>query len=128
MVYVETNFLLALAKESDWLKEEAERALQEQEVATSVLAYAELLFLVENYDIDRVRAISNLVDLVPVIPEEHSQGVLKAVQYQDKHGMTNFDALHAGMIDTWDTPVLGSEQDYDDLDIDRIPLEPDSED
>ena len=127
MEYVETDFLLALAKESDWLKEEAEAAIQEREVATSVLAYAEFLLLAEKYEIDRVRAVSNLVELVPALPEEHSQAVLKAVQYQDKHGMTNFDALHAGMIDTWDTPVLGSERDYDELNIERIPLEPESD-
>lgn len=127
MEYVETDFLLALAKESDWLKEEAETALEEREVATSVLAYAEFLLIAEKYDIDRVQAVSNLLELVPVLPKEHSQAVLKAVQYQDEHGMTNFDALHAGMIDTWNTPVLGSEQDYDELNIDRIPLEPDSD-
>ncbi|RQG99779.1 PIN domain-containing protein [Natrarchaeobius oligotrophus] len=123
-MYVETDFLLALAKESDWLKSEAEEALEKREVATSILAYAEFLLLAEKYDIDRVRAVSNLVELVPALPEEHSQAVLKGVQYQDAHGMTSLDALHAGMIDTWDAPVLGSEQDYDELDIDRIPLEP----
>ncbi len=124
MIYVETDFLLALAKESDWLKAEAETALRERNVKTSILSYAEFLYLADTYDIDRVRAVANLLDLVPVVPEEHSQAILKGVQYREEHEMTNFDALHAGMVDTWNTPVLGSEQDYDDLDIERIPLEP----
>jgi len=124
-MYVETDFLLALAKESDWLKGEAEKALKEyEEIETSILAYAELLYLVEDYDIDRTRAISNLLNLVPVRPQSHEQAILKAVQHQDEYGMTNFDSLHAGIIDTWNEPVLGSEQDYDYLDIERIPLEP----
>ncbi|MFC6718763.1 PIN domain-containing protein [Natrialbaceae archaeon GCM10025810] len=123
-MYVETDFLLALAKESDWLKAEAETALRERNVKTSILSYAEFLYLADTYDIDRVRAVANLLDLVPVVPEEHSQAILKGVQYREEHEMTNFDALHAGMVDTWNTPVLGSEQDYDDLDIERIPLEP----
>lgn len=124
MIYVETDFLLALAKSSDWLKDEAESALRERTVRTSILAYAEFLLVSGGYDIDRVRAVSNLVELVPPLPEEHADAVLKAVQYQDEHGMTDFDALHAGMTDTWGTSVLGSEQDYDQLNIDRIPLEP----
>jgi len=123
-MYVETDFLLALLKDSDWLQAEAKAALDEHEVETSILAYAELFHLLDDYDVDRVRAISNLVELVPVRPEEHSQTVLKAVKYQYEHGMTNFDSLHAGMVDTRETPVLGSERDYDDLEIERIPLEP----
>ncbi|QCC59468.1 PIN domain nuclease [Natrinema thermotolerans] len=126
-MYVETDFLLALLKDSDWLQAEAKAALDEHEVETSILAYAELFLLLDDYDVDRVRAISNLVELVPVRPEEHSQAVLKAVKYQDEYGMTNFDSLHAGMVDTWETPVLGSERDYDDLEIERIPLEPTNE-
>lgn len=127
MIYVETDFLLALAKDSDWLQTEAEAALREREVATSILSYAEFLLLAERYDIDRVRAISNLLDLVPVVPDAHAQAILKGAQYQDEYGMTNFDALHAGMVDTWGVPVLGSEGDYDELALERIPLEPDAD-
>ncbi|WP_247730376.1 PIN domain-containing protein [Halovivax limisalsi] len=124
MIYVETDFLLALAKRSDWLKDEAEAALEERTVRTSILAYAEFMLVSERYGIDRVRAVSNLVELVPPLPDEHADVVLKAVRYQDAHGLTNFDALHAGMADTWGTPVLGSEGDYDQLAIDRVALEP----
>lgn len=122
-MYVETDFLLALSKDSDWLKARAEEVLEKEEVATSILSYAELLLLAERYDIDRVRAVANLLDLVPALPEEHSQAVLKAARYQEEHGMTTFDALHAGMADTWDTEVISSEGDYDDLDVERLPLE-----
>jgi hypothetical protein len=70
MVYVETDFLIALAKDSDWLKENAEDALQDEDtdVSTSILAYAEFLLLTEKYGIDRVRAVSNLLEMVPVVP------------------------------------------------------------
>lgn len=127
MIYVETDFLLALAKDSDWLQAEAETALEEHEVATSALSYVEFLLLAERYDVDRVRAVSNLLDLVPVVPDAHTDAILKGVQYQDEYGMTDFDALHAGMADTWDAPVLGSDRAYDELPVERIPLEPDSE-
>jgi len=123
-MYVETDFLLALAKDSDWLKANAEGALDEHEVTTSILAYTEFLLLVEDYDIDRVRAVADLLDIVPVESEAGKQAILKAATYQEEHGMTTFDAVHAGIAETRGEKILGSEQDYDDLDIDRVPLEP----
>ena len=125
MVYVETDVLGALAKDSDPLKENAEEVLRDEdiEVSTSILAYAEFLLLAERYDFDRVRAVSNLLDMVPVLPEEHSQAVLKAAKYQEEHGMTTFDALHAGLAETRDARILSSEGDYDALDIERVALE-----
>jgi len=125
MVYVETDFLIALAKDSDWLKENAEEVLRDEdvEVSTSVFSYAEFLLLTDRYDIERVRAVSNLLDMVPVVPEEHSQAVLKAAKYQEEHGMTTFDSLHAGLAETRGARILSSEQDYDALDIERVPLE-----
>lgn len=126
-MYVETDFLLALAKQSDWLKENAEDALEDHDVTTSIVAYTELLLLAEDYDIDRVRAVADLLDIVPVVPEEHQQAVLKAVTYQDEHGMTTFDAIHAGLAETRGERILGTDQAYDELEIDRVPLEPDGE-
>jgi predicted nucleic acid-binding protein len=128
MVYVETDFLIALAKDSDWLKENAESVLRdkETEVSTSILAYAEFLLLAEKYGIDKVRAVSNLLEMVRVVPENHSQAVLKAAKYQEEHGMTTFDALHAGLAETRGERVLSSEKDYEALDIERVPLEEDS--
>jgi predicted nucleic acid-binding protein len=125
MVYVETDFLIALTKDSDPLKENAEGVLRDEgvEVSTSVLAYAEFLLLADRYDIERVRAISNLLDIVPVVPEEHSQAVLKAAKYQEEHGMTTFDSIHAGLAESRGARILSSEQDYNALDMERVPLE-----
>ena len=70
-----------------------------------------------------VKSVSNLLDVVPVLPEEHSQAVLKAAKYQEEHGMTTFDSLHAGLAETRDARILASEGDYDALDIERVALE-----
>jgi predicted nucleic acid-binding protein len=69
--------------------------------------------------------VSNLLEMVPVVPEDHSQAVLKAAKYQEEHGMTTFDALHAGLAETRDARILSSEKDYDVLDIERVRLEED---
>lgn len=93
-VYVETDFLLALARGKDSLKP---------------------------------RAVAALVDHVPVRPAKHEQAVSTAAVLADEHDCTPFDAVHGGVAITTDEPVLTSEQDYDDVGIDRVPLEPTGE-
>ena len=77
-VYVETDFLLALVKDSDWLQGSAEEAFDEYEVETSLFSYLELLLARERYEFDYVPLVANLLELVPVQDEEEKQVVLKA--------------------------------------------------
>ncbi|WP_134671717.1 PIN domain-containing protein [Halorussus marinus] len=131
-MYVETDFLTALVKDDDWLQEAAVQALEERDdVHTSILAYAEVLVLfydreAAEYEIDPTRAITNLLELVPIVPEHHEDTVLAAATFLDEYELTPFDALHAGLVTTGDGRVLSSERDYDTVGLDRIPLEPDS--
>ena len=122
-VYVETDFLLALAKDSDWLQQSAEDALDEYDVETSAFSYLELLLARERYEFEYVPLVANLLELVPVRDEEERQVVLKAVNYYDE-GMTAFDAFHAATAETRTLNVLSSEKDYEDIEVKRVPLEP----
>jgi predicted nucleic acid-binding protein len=128
-MYVETDFLFALAKPDDWLREEALAALEETDVHTSLLAYAE--FLIRAYEpdagfaFDVPRVVANLLEAVPVRPQADEDVLLTAVTYLDEHDLTPFDALHAGFAAVQDEPILGSDTAFDPLDIDRVPLEPD---
>jgi predicted nucleic acid-binding protein len=125
-VYVETDFLLALTKDSDWLQGSAEEALDEYEVETSPVSYLELVLARERYEFDYVPLVANLLELVPVRDEEEKQVVLKAVNYYDE-GMTPFDAFHAATAETRGMDVLSSEKDYEDIEVSRVPLEPTDE-
>jgi len=128
-VYVETDFLTALVKD-DWLRDAAICALEERDdIHTSVLAYAEVLVLfydreAAEYDIDAPRAITNLLELVPIRPEEHEDAVLAAAAFLDEYELTPFDALHAGIVTTGEDRILSAEQDYDAVGLGRTPLEP----
>ncbi|MBZ6495101.1 PIN domain-containing protein [Natrinema longum] len=131
-MYVETDFLTALVKDDDWLRESALRELHERDdLHTSILGYAEVLVLFydrndEAYEIDAPRAVTNLLELVPIHPAEHEDAVLAAAAFLDEYDMTPFDALHAGLIATGAGTVLSSEMDYETVGLDRIPLEPNS--
>jgi predicted nucleic acid-binding protein len=125
-VFVETDFLLALAKDDDWLRERAETVLAERDVVTAPFAYLELLIVLERHQFEYVRLFANLLDIVPVGSEGERQIVLKAVGYF-ADGMTPFDAFHAATAETRGCPILSSDTAYEDVDPERLSLEPDSE-
>ena len=116
-VFVETDFLLAIAKDDDWLRERAEEVLDESEVVTSPFAYLELLIVLERHQFDHVRLFANLLDLVPVGNEEEHQVVLKAVAYFED-SMTPFDSFHAAATETRGLSILSSDTVYGDVDPD----------
>jgi predicted nucleic acid-binding protein len=124
--YVETDFLLALIRDSDWLKGRAEDALDERDVVTSTYSYLELLLVRERHEFEHVRLFSNMLDVVPVETEEDRQIVLKAANYVDD-GLTAFDAFHAAAAETRGYSILSSDTAYEDIDPDRLPLEPDTD-
>lgn len=132
-MYVENDFLFALVKPDDWLQDQALEALEERDdIHTSIVGYTELFVLAYDresgeYTIDIGRAIGDLLQKVPVRPEEHEQAVLTAAVLADEHGFTPFDAIHAGIAITAGESVLSSEQDYDEIELDRVPLEPDED-
>ena len=132
-MYVETDFLIALLKDDDWLRDPAVRALEERDdIHTSIFAYAEVLVLfydceAAEYDIDAPRAVTDLLELVPVRPNEHEDAVLAAAAFLDEYDLTPFDALHTGLVTTGEGRVLSTEQDYDTVGLDRTPLADPSE-
>jgi predicted nucleic acid-binding protein len=122
-VYVETDFLLALAKDSDWLRDQAESALAEHDVVTAPYAYLEVLLVRERHKFDYIKLVANMLDIVPVGSEQEHQIVLKAVNYFEE-GMTAFDAFHAATAETRGHAILGSDKAYERVDAERLSLEP----
>ncbi|MXR19114.1 PIN domain-containing protein [Halobacterium bonnevillei] len=122
-VFVETDFLLAIAKEDDWLQERAEDVLDEREVVTSPFAYLEMLIVLDRNQFDYVRLFANLLEVIPVGSEDEKQVVLKAVTYFED-GMTPFDSFHAAIADTRGLALFSSDKAYEDADAERLSLEP----
>jgi hypothetical protein len=77
---VETDVLLALATDPDWLQGSAEEALDESEVETAAFSYLELVLARQRYEFDSVPLVANLLELVPVRDEEETQVVLNAAR------------------------------------------------
>jgi len=124
-MYVESDFLFALTKPSDWLKADAEAALEEYDVHTSLTAYNE--FLVYFYDPEAAEytlpvteLIPNLLELVPVCPEADEAALLTATAFIDESGLTPTDAVHAGIAHTRGEPILSTNTAYDAVGVERV--------
>jgi len=130
-VQVETDFLLALAKGDDWLAGNAEAALEEyDDIYATAFPYIEFLVVLYDrdtaeYSVDLPRAVANLVERVPIRPPSKEETVLLAAGLAQEHDLTPFDAVHAAEAITTDERLLTSERDYDDIGVDRVPLETD---
>lgn len=130
-MYVETDFLIALVTPDDWLREQAQAALDDDsvDVHTSLLAYAE--FLTHAYesgvgiDFDVPHAVANLIEMVPIEPKRDEDAALAAATYLEEHAITPFDAFHAGISVTENQPICSSDRVFDELGLDRVSLEPD---
>lgn len=128
-MYVETDFLVALLSSDDWLHERAKIVLEDaEEVTTSLLAYAELFVHAYEpgagirFDVPTVTA--NLLESVPIEPEENEEVVLTAAVYLNEHEATPFDALHAAIAEANTETICSSDQIYDELGLTRRPLAP----
>jgi predicted nucleic acid-binding protein len=90
---------------------------------TAIIAFLEFLLISDRFSFDRTRAVANLLDLVPLKPENDVQLVLKAATYQDEDGVTAFDAFHAATAEHRGGRICSSDGVYDKLELDRVPLE-----
>jgi predicted nucleic acid-binding protein len=119
-MYVDTDFLLALLKDDDWLGDRAEEIYREHtdEIWTSRFTLIELLMVAYREDRDVESVVVNAAELVEVRGD--TDMVLTAASYVAQHGFTPFDAIH--LVESGDVPIVSSDSTYDEL-SERICLE-----
>src|SRR6056297_3218697 len=119
-MYAETDFLLALIKQDDWLSDPAERVFRanEDDLWTSHHTLVELMLVAYREDRNVERTVTDASALLDVRGDE--ERVLAAASYVSDRGLTPFDALHAVAADG--DSIVSSDQSYDDV-TERIALE-----
>ena len=112
-MYVETDFLLALIKDEDWLGEAAESIYREQreELWTSQFTLIELLLVAYREDRDTERVVTHAAELVDVRGDADT--VIAAATYVEDHGLTPFDALH--LVESNGATIVSSDDSYADF-------------
>jgi hypothetical protein len=120
MTYAETDFVLALIKDDDWLQAAAERVYEnrQDELWSERATLIELMLVSyrEGWNVLRtVTAARSLVDI-----RGDTEDILAAASYVEDEGFTPLDALH--LVASGNDQIVSSESDYDGY-SDRIKLE-----
>jgi|SRR6056297_797016 len=110
-MYAETDFLLALIKDDDWLGDAAESVYRDHrnELWTSRFTLVELLLVAYREDRDAERVVANAAALVEVRGDVDA--VAAAATYVEDHGFTPFDALH--LVESNGDAVVSSDEAYE---------------
>jgi uncharacterized protein with PIN domain len=110
-MYVETDFLLALIKDEDWLGAAAETVYRDHqdELWTSQFTLIELMLVAYREDRNAERVVTNAADLVEVRGDVES--VVAAATYVEDHDFTPFDAIH--LVESGQDPVVSSDETYE---------------
>jgi hypothetical protein len=112
-MYAETDFLLALIKDEDWLGGAAEAVYHDyqDELWTSQFTLIDLLMVAYREGRDTERVITNAAALLEVRGDVDT--VLAAAAYVEDHGFTPFDALH--LVESGGDTIVSSDETYDSL-------------
>ena len=121
-MFADTDFLLALIKDSDWLKEKAERIFKEQKdkITTSASVMIELALLCKRLKMEASVVFANVLELVDIDEETYNVSMRAAV-YMEKYNSNVFDAFHAAYCKN-DT-IISSDSVYEKIGLKRLKLE-----
>lgn len=110
-MYAETDLLLALIKDGDWLGDAAEKVYREhrEDLWTSRFTLVELLLVAYREDRDVERVVTNAAALLDVRGDVDT--VVAAATYVEDDGFTPFDALH--LVESDGDTVVSSDDTYD---------------
>jgi hypothetical protein len=110
-MYAETDFLLALIKDDDWLGEAAEAVYRDNrdELWTSQFTLIDLLMVAYREGRDTERVVTNAAALLDVRGDVDT--VVTAATYVEDHGFTPFDALH--LVESDGDTIVSSDEAYD---------------
>ena len=110
-MYVETDFLLALIKEENWLGERAQAVYRDHrdELWTSQFTLVELLMVAYRENRNTERVVTNASKLLEVRGDVDT--VVAAATYVEDHGFTPFDALH--LVESDGDTILSSDATYE---------------
>ncbi|MFB6181024.1 MAG: type II toxin-antitoxin system VapC family toxin [Candidatus Nanohalobium sp.] len=112
-MYVETDFLLALLKDDDWLQEPAKNVYREhrEELWTREYTLIELMLVAYREDRNVLKTVAGASKLVEIRGEESL--MKEAASYVTENGLTPMDAVH--LASSGEDKILSSEKEYQDL-------------
>ncbi|MBI2141366.1 PIN domain-containing protein [Candidatus Woesearchaeota archaeon] len=121
-MFADTDFLLALIKKSDWLKQNALIVSEKHKghIRASMSVLIELALLCVRMKRPLLSTFANILEFAEVDEATYSI-CLTAGAYVDKNNVNVFDAFHAAYCGN--DIIISSDAAYDKLGLERIKLE-----
>lgn len=119
-MYVETDFVLALIKDEDWLSEKAEKIYRENKdnLWTSEYTLLELMLVAYREDRNVLKVVAETIELLEI--KGDSDRIESAAIYVEEEGLTPFDAVH--LASSKGEKIVSGDKSYDGF-AERLPLE-----
>jgi len=121
-MFADTDFILALVKDSDWLKDKAAKLLKgyEGKIGTSMSVMIEVALICKRLKISAIEVFSNVFELVNINEETYAI-CMRAALYIEKYELNVFDAFHAAYCSN--DEIISSDSVYEKVGIERVKLE-----
>lgn len=119
--YADTDFILAIIKEDDWLGSNAYKLLKEHEgeIVTSIITVLETIVVLKRSGIKNTPAI--IEDILEIAdPMYVDEDKLFQAAFYMKDGANPFDAFHAALSN--EHTIISSDSIYEELNKKRIQL------
>ena len=122
LAFADTDFLVALIKDSDWLKSRAETVLKTHKgrLNTSISVMIEIALLCRRWGLRSDDTFAAIFELVKM-KKAHYDICLKASVYIEEYSLNVFDAFHAASCGK--ETIISSDSAYDKIGMKRIALE-----
>lgn len=124
-MYAETDFILALIKGKDWLKDNAEFLYEKykNEIWSSQITLQELMLYCYKNKIDSLTVSEETVKLIRIksVPINYEYLVASS-HIMNRYNASPFDAMHA-IAAKEDGTIISSDSIYDKIGLKRIKLE-----
>lgn len=119
-MYADTDFLVALIKDDDWLTDAAEEIYRKnkKEIWTSSYGILELLLVSYREGWNCTEVLANIEELIEI--KGDIENLFEAAVKIEKNNMTPMDAIH--LVSSNQSKIISSDKDYD-KHTERIKLE-----
>ena len=121
-MFADTDFILALVKDTDWLKENAVNILKENKgkIKTSISVMIEVALMCKKFKVNTMNTFAHIFEIINVDDETYSV-CMRAALYIEKYNLNVFDAFHAASCK--DEKIISSDDVYESVGIERVRLE-----
>lgn len=121
-MFADADFILALIKKTDWLKNNAMNLLRNHrgKIRTSTSVMIEIALVCKRFGLDIPKAFANIFEVIKVDEETYSIS-MRAALYIEKYGLNVFDAFHAASCG--DDLIISSDTAYEKVGLKRVKLE-----